>query len=289
VKQRSAIRDWAELTAARTILGILAKLPPKTSLATSLQMAKAFDKLAPRLRKTARENLLRAEYATPEPIIDGIFVSLGRLLHSFARFPRITKENVRDWIDYEGFEHYLEAKRRGKGVLFATGHLGNWELSAYAHALLTEPMHIVVRPLDNTKLDRFVAHRRTLSGNNVIEKKDFARGLMRALKANQAVGILVDQNALENEGIFVDFFGTPACTSPVFAKIAARSGAAVLPGFAIWRNSRFVLKFYAPLELTGDEMQDTQIIQGAVERAIREYPDQWLWIHRRWKTRPSQT
>lgn len=271
---------------ARATLGVLASLPRQHSLALALHLAKAFDKVAPRLRRAARENLLRAGYTQPEPIIDGVFVSLGRLLHSFANLPSINKGNVREWIDYEGFEHYEEAKRRGKGVLFATGHLGNWELSAYAHALLTEPMRIVVRPLDNTRLDRFVAARRALSGNGVIEKKDFARGLLRALRANEPVGILVDQNALLNEGIFVDFFGTPACTSPVFAKIAARSGAAVLPGFAVWRGDRFVLKFYAPLELTGDERADTQLIQQAVERAIREFPDQWLWIHRRWKTRP---
>lgn len=286
MKQRSPLQDWLECRVARATLSLLAALPPRASLATAIRIARLFDRVAPRLRRVARENLLRAGYSTPEPIIDGVFVSLGRLLHSFARFPQINPGNVRDWIDYEGFEHYVEAKRRGKGVLFATGHLGNWELSAYAHALLTEPMQIVVRPLDNPQLDRFVAARRALSGNGVIEKKDFARGLLRALRNNEAVGILVDQNAMANEGIFVDFFGTPACTSPVFAKVAARSGATVLPGFALWRGDRFVLKFYAPLNLTGDESADTQLIQHALEQAIREFPDQWLWIHRRWKTRP---
>ncbi len=286
MKQRSPLQDWLECLAARATLAVLASLPRGASLSLAFSIAKLFDRLAPRLRRVARENLLRAGYRATEPIIDGVFVSLGRLLHSFACFPQINKHNVRDWINYEGFEHYVEAKQRGKGVLFATGHLGNWELSAYAHALLTEPMQIVVRPLDNPQLDRFVAARRALSGNGVIEKKDFARGLLRALRHNEAVGILVDQNAMANEGIFVDFFGTPACTSPVFAKIAARSGATVLPGFAVWRDGRFVLKFYAPLELTGDESADTQLIQQAVERAVREFPDQWLWIHRRWKTRP---
>ena len=287
MKVRSPIRDWAECSVARATLALLASLPRSASLALAIRIARLFDKVAPRLRRTARENLLAAGYTSSEPLIDGVFVSLGRLLYSFAHFPSITTGNVRDWIDYEGFEHYVEAKRRGKGVLFATGHLGNWELSAYSHALLTEPMKIVVRPLDNLQLDRFVAQQRALSGNGVIEKKDFARGLIRALKANEAVGILVDQNALDNEGIFIDFFGRPACTSPVFAKIAARSEATVLPGFAVWRDGKFVLKFYAPLDLTGDVAQDTQLIQSAVERAIREYPDQWLWIHRRWKTQPA--
>ncbi len=281
------MRNWAERLAVQATIGLIASLPQKTSFSLALRIAKLLDLAAPRLRHAGRENLLRAGYPQPDAIIDGNFVSLGRLLYSFAHLPQINQSNVRDWIDYEGFEHYEEAKRRGKGVLFATGHLGNWELSAYAHAWLTEPMSFVVRPLDNPLLDAFVAKRRAISGNRVIEKKDFARGLLRALKANQAVGILVDQNAMANEGIFVDFFGYPACTSPVFAKVAARSGAAVLPGFAVWREGRFVLKFYAPLEITGDEHEDTQRIQQAVERAVREYPDQWLWIHRRWKTRPS--
>ena len=287
VKVRSRLRDWLECAAAQVVIGTLAALPPTTSLAAAIRIARLFDRAAPRLRQAARENLLAAGYSQPDPLIDGVFTSLGRLLHSFAYLPSITQKNVRDWIDYEGFEHYLEAKRRGKGVLFATGHLGNWELSAYAHALLTEPMQIVVRPLDNTQLDRFVAARRALSGNGVIERKDFARGLLRALKNNEAVGILVDQNALDSEGVFVDFFGRPACTSPVFARVAAHSGATVLPGFAVWRQNRFVLKFYPPLDLTGDAVADTQIIQHAVERAIREHPDQWLWIHRRWKTQPA--
>jgi len=286
VKERSPLRNWAECAVARAALGLVASLPAGPSLRAAIGIARLFDRVAPRLRRTARENLLRAGYTEPEPIVDGVFVSLGRLLHSFAHFPGINKANVREWIDYEGFEHYAEAKRRGQGVLFATGHLGNWELSAFAHALLTEPMQVVVRPLDNVSLDRFVAARRALSGNGVIEKKDFARGLLRALRQNEAVGILVDQNALANEGIFVDFFGRPACTSPVFAKIAARSGATVLPGFAVWRDGRFVLKFYPPLEMTGDETADTQLVQSAVERAVREFPDQWLWIHRRWKTQP---
>ncbi|MBY0502424.1 MAG: lysophospholipid acyltransferase family protein [Bryobacteraceae bacterium] len=286
MKQRSSFRNWAECLVARAVVGTLASLPRDASLRLALRIARLLDRAAPRLRRAGRENLLRAGYANADELIDGNFVSLGRLLHSFAHLPSLHQGNIGEWIRYEGFEHYEEAKRRGKGVLFATGHLGNWELSAYAHALLTEPMSFVVRPLDNPLLDAFVAKRRAGSGNRVIEKKDFARGLIRALRANEAVGILVDQNAMANEGIFVDFFGTPACTSPVFAKIAARSGATVLPGFAVWRQEGFVLKFYAPVPMTGDEVADTQAVQAAVERAVREYPSQWLWIHRRWKTRP---
>ncbi len=177
---------------------------------------------------------------------------------------------------------------RGKGVLFATGHLGNWELSAYSHALLSAPMDVVVRPLDNPRFDAFVERRRGLSGNHLISKRDFARPILQALRRNEAVGILVDQNVLPEHGVFVDFFGKPACTGTTFAKIAARSGAAVIPGFALWSEAeqRHILHFYPEVPITGDEVADTAAIQKAVEKAIRQHPDQWLWVHRRWKSRP---
>ncbi len=221
--------------------------------------------------------------------MDGVFESIGRLLVAFARFPQITKANVADWIRYDGFEHYLAAKERGKGVLFATAHLGNWELSAYAHALLTEPMNVVVRPLDNPLIDSIVERRRALSGNILLSKRDFARSIFHALRNNEPVGILVDQNSSAENGAFVPFFGIPACANLTFAKLAARSGAAVIPGFAIWnaRERRYVLRFYPEVPITGDAVEDTRRIQCAIEAAIRETPDQWLWIHRRWKTRPE--
>ncbi len=128
-------------------------------------------------------------------------------------------------------------KQRGKGVLFATGHLGNWELSAYAHALLTEPMNVVVRPLDNPVIDAIVEQRRALSGNTLLSKRDFARSIFKALRDNEPVGILVDQNSSAENGAFVPFFGTLACANLTFARLAARSGAAVIPGFATWSEN----------------------------------------------------
>jgi KDO2-lipid IV(A) lauroyltransferase len=149
-------------------------------------------------------------------------------------------------------------------------------------------MHVVVRPLDNPLIDRLVERRRTLRGNRLIFKKDYARAILKALAANQAVGILIDQNAAVDSGVFVDFFGIPASAGSGFAKIAAHSGAAVIPGFALWREDehRYVLRFYPPVAITGDAAHDTAALQAQLESVIREYPDQWLWIHRRWKTRP---
>jgi KDO2-lipid IV(A) lauroyltransferase len=222
-------------------------------------------------------------------IIDGVFESIARLLVAFARFPRIGKHNLDRWIRCEGMEHVEAAHRAGRGVLFATAHLGNWELSAFAYALLRAPMHVVARPLDNPLIDRLVERRRTASGNWLIYKKDYARSILKALAANEAVGILIDQNAAPESGVFVDFFGTPACAGTGFAKLAAHSGAAVIPGFALWSGDegRYVLRFYPPVPVTGDAGRDTQVLQATLEAVIRSYPDQWLWIHRRWKTRPA--
>jgi KDO2-lipid IV(A) lauroyltransferase len=248
------------------------------------------DLLQPRLRRVARRNLQLAGYpeGEREAIIDGVFASIARLLVTFARFPGLNRENIGSWIRYEGLEHFEEARRRGHGVLFATAHFGNWELSAFAHGLLTEPMNVVVRPLDNPAADALVEARRQLSGNKLIQKRDAARGILRALAANEGVGILMDQNTSLAEGAFVDFFGVPACANVAFAKIAARSGAAVIPGFAVWEaaESRYVLRFSPPLEITGDAREDTQRLHAVLEAVIRRNPEQWLWIHRRWKTRP---
>jgi KDO2-lipid IV(A) lauroyltransferase len=278
---------------ARALVGALEVSPPAMADAISLGCARLLDLLAPRLRQTAYKNLT---FAYPESnaawrrgIVDGVYQSIGRLLVAFARFPRIDKSNVAEWIRYEGFEHYERAKERGNGVLFATAHLGNWELSAYAHALLTEKMNIVVRPLDNPLVDEMVETRRALSGNTLLSKRDFARSILHALRDNEPVGILVDQNSAGDNSAFVPFFGRQACTNLTFARLAARSGAAVIPGFAIWseKDRRYVLRFYPAIAMTGDAVGDTARIQAAVEAAIRECPEQWLWIHRRWKTRPE--
>jgi len=292
LRRRSALRDLLEYWLAASVLLILEHGPRAMAEWLARRYARLLDLAIPRLRRTAMRNL---DMALPElsaeerrRIADGVFRSIARLLVAFARLPRIRRENVQEWIRYEGYEHFEHALDRGRGVLVATGHLGNWELSAFAHALLTAPMHIVVRPLDNPRLDALVARRRTLSANRIIEKKDFARGILKALAANQAVGILIDQNTSPEYGVFVDFFGIPACANAGFARIAAHSGAAVVPGCALWSEGegRYVLRFYPPVEITGDVQADTQRLHQQLERTIREHPDQWLWIHRRWKTRP---
>jgi KDO2-lipid IV(A) lauroyltransferase len=270
----------------------LRRLPLSMANAVARTTTRLLDLALPKLRRVALMNL---SFAFPEldptqrnQIVNGVFRSIARLLVALARFESLNSSNISQWIAYEGLENYLDAKRSGRGVLVATAHLGNWELSAFAHALMTEPMHVMVRPLDNPLIDGFVERKRMQSGNHLIYKQDAARAVLKALRNNEAVGILADQNTMSSEGVFVTFFGKLACAGSVFVKFAYRSQAAVIPGFAIWDESmqRYVLRFYPRVELSGDAQADTQRIHSIFEEIIRQYPDQWMWIHRRWKTRP---
>jgi Kdo2-lipid IVA lauroyltransferase/acyltransferase len=292
MRHRSLLRNLLEYCAAVVVLTSLQWAPRKLAFVLARLYTRLLDLAIPRLRRVARQNLSMAlpEF-TPQrhaQIVDGVFRSIARVLVAFAKFPAIRRGYLGRWIRLEGGEYFDQAREAGRGVLVATAHLGNWELSAFAHALMTAPMYVVVRPLDNPLIDALVERRRALTGNLPIGKKDFARAILKALSANQTVGILIDQNAALDSGVFVDFFGVPASAGTGFAKFAAHSGAVVVPGFALWSEpeQRYVLRFYPPLEMTGDAQRDTQTLQSKLEEIIREYPDQWLWIHRRWKTRP---
>jgi Kdo2-lipid IVA lauroyltransferase/acyltransferase len=292
-QKKSGAQLWAEYILAYSLVTALRFLPRTAAERVADGAAAILDKSVPRLRRIARQNLAMAlpevDPVKREAIVDGTFRSIGRLLLTMARFPSLGASNIGTWIAYEGLEHYTAAKQRGRGVLVATAHLGNWELSAFAHALMTEPMNVMARPLDNRLIDRLVESRRVLSGNRLIFKRDAARAVLKALRNNEAVGVLIDQNTSESEGVFVDFFGKQACAGVGFVKLAYRSHASVVPGFALWdrEKKQYVLRFFPAIELTGDERVDTQCIHSFLELTIRQYPDQWMWIHRRWKTRPA--
>jgi len=291
-RNKSGALIRAEYLAARMLIGSLRRLPLPATNVVARGATHLLDLFVPKLRRVARKNL---SFALPElnpseqdRVISGVFRSIARMLVALARFPSIDRANVSQWLAYEGLENYLAAKKQGRGVLVATAHLGNWELSAFAHALLTEPMNVMIRPLDNPFIDELVERRRVLSGNKLIDKRDAARYVLKALRNNEAVGILIDQNTSENEGVFVPFFNRLASASSGFVKLAHHSGAAVIPGFALWDAGlgRYTLRFDPVVEMTGDVMTDTARIHAIFEAIIRRYPDQWMWIHRRWKTRP---
>ncbi len=293
MRKHSPVRAWLEYAAARTVVASLSVGPHTWSNRLARAYVRVLDLAIRRLRRTAAQNVRMALPALPASeqnrIIEGSFHSIARVLVALSRFPQIDAQNISKWIRYDGFEHFQAAMEEGHGVLFATAHLGNWELSAFAHAILSrQPMHVVVRALDNPKIDELIAGRRRMSGNHIIEKRDYARGILRALGHNEAVGVLIDQNAGLREGIFLDFLGIQACVATGFAKLAAHSRAPIIPGFALWSETegRYILKFYPPIHATGDAEADTRRLHAQLESVIREYPDQWLWMHRRWKTRP---
>jgi Kdo2-lipid IVA lauroyltransferase/acyltransferase len=293
------MKEWLEYAAAWTVLKVVGWMPRSTARATGALVVRILLAVTPKLLKTAEFNLHLAfpewTEAQREATIRGMTRSLGWMAAEFARMPRYTRENIKDIIILDGNENFLEGQRRGKGVLFLTAHLGAWELSSYAHALYGYPLHYMARPLDNPRLDALVNRYRGLSGNTPIFKNESARAMLKILKDAGTVGILADQNTMPQEGVFVDFFGTPACTSAGIARVALHTGAAVVPGYAVWDDTlqKYRLRFEPPLELirTGDAERDifenTQRFAKVTEEIIRKYPDQWVWVHARWKTRPS--
>src|SRR6202022_10202 len=201
----------------------------------------------------------------------------------FARLPKYSKQNIEQLVVLDGHENFLEGQRRGKGVLYLTGHIGAWELSSFAHALYGFPLHYMARPIDNRRIDALVNGYRCLSGNRPIFKNESARVMLKVLKEAGTVGILADQNTMPAEAVFVDFFGKPASTTTGIARVALHTGAAVVPGYAVWDDGigKYRLRFEPPVELvrTGDTAHDifvnTQKFAKVIEEIIRKHPEQW--------------
>ncbi len=293
------MRRKLEYAAAWPFIKILGAMPRALARAFAIGIAQLVYLLHFRLRQVGMRNL---EMVFPEKsiaerkqILRGVFTSLGRQLAELCQFPKYTKENVDEVVVYDGLENYERAYARGKGVLFLTAHFGGWELSAFAHSLHGHWLNVVMRPMDNEYLDRLLQRYRTMHGNKTVAKDDFVRGLLAAMKAGETVGILMDTNMTPPQGIFVDFFGIPACTASGLARIALRTDAAVVPGFTIWDPAlgKYRLRFDPALtvirtgNLEADIAANTQLFTKVIEDYVRKYPDQWLWVHRRWKTRPE--
>jgi KDO2-lipid IV(A) lauroyltransferase len=276
----------------------LGVLPRPLARFVALLLAGMVYHLHPRLRRVGLRNL---EIAMPElplkerkRIVRGVFRSLGRLLAEFCQFPKYSRENVSRVAVYEGFENFDTAQRRGKGVIFLTAHLGAWEVGSFVHSVHGHPLRIVMRPLDNPYVDGLVQRYRTLHGNQTFPKDEFARGLLAAMRAGETVGLLMDQNMTPPQGIFVPFFGVQACTASGIARMALHTDASVVPAFTIWDPvlRKYRVHFDPPLTLVrtdnteADIVTNTAMFNSVLEQYVRKYPDQWLWVHRRWKTRP---
>jgi KDO2-lipid IV(A) lauroyltransferase len=292
------MRQRIEYAAAWPLIKILGILPRPAARAVGMGLAWVVYLLHVRLRRVGMRNLSLAfpekSEAERARILRGEFFSLGRQLAEVCHFPEYTLENIDEVVVFEGFENLEKARARGKGVLLFAGHFGGWELSSFAISMRGHWMHVIMRGMDNVYLGRLIEHYRTMHGNKAVDKDDFVRGLLSAMKAGEVVGILMDTNMTPPQGIFVDFFGIPACTASGPARIALRTDAAVVPTFTIWdtKLGKYRLRFDPALELvrSGDLEADikanTQKFTSVIEDYVREYPEQWLWVHRRWKTRP---
>ena len=295
---KSNLQINLEYLVARSLLAIFGWLPLRMALSVGSTLGRGAYYCSGRLRRTGQRNL---ELAFPDltlterrHLLHGCFQSLGRLLGVFSQFNSADTQTLQSIVECEGLENIDAARQSGRGVILFTGHVGAWELSSFALSLFGHPLSFLVRRIDNPKIEKLVDERRERLGNRTIDKRSAAREMLQILQGGGTLGILVDLNTLDREGIFVDFFGVPASTTFMLAKLALRTEAAVLPVFAPWDRERqcFLLKIGEPLTVarSADDEDDvrrlTQLFTGVVEKYVRRYPDQWLWIHRRWKTRP---
>jgi Kdo2-lipid IVA lauroyltransferase/acyltransferase len=293
------MKEWVEYAAVWVIVKALGALPRGVARGLAVLVARVLYAVLPKLRRTAEFNLRLAfpewDEAQRQSTIRGMVRNLGWMAAEFARLPRLSKENIEEVVVLDGHENFLEGQRRGKGVLYLTGHIGAWELSSFAHALYGFPLHYMARPLDNARVDAFVNRYRCLSGNQPIFKNESARVMLKIFREAGTVGILADQNTMQNEGVFVEVFGKTACTTTGIARVALHTDAAVVPGYAWWDESigKYRLRFEPAVELvrTGDSEGDiflnTQKFAKVIEEIIRKHPEQWVWVHARWKTRPK--
>lgn len=293
------MKDWLEYAAVWLLLKGLGLLPRPWARALAAKVAGILYALSPKLRKTAETNLRIAfpEWAESQrdAVIPSMVLNLGWMAAEFARLPKYSKENFEEIVVLDGNENFLDARKRGKGVLILTGHIGAWELSSFAHALYGYPLHFMARPLDNQRIDALVNSYRCASGNRAIFKNESARVMLKILKDAGTIGILADQNTMPEESVFVDFFGKSASTTTGIARMALHTDAAVVPGYAVWDKSiqKYRLRFEPAMDLvrTGDVERDvlenTQRFTKVLEDIIRKYPDQWVWVHGRWNVRPK--
>lgn len=291
-----------EYSLTRAIFGSFSALPRSVSLKFGDLLATASYPFLNKLRRVGTRNL---EIAFPEKpaaeremILKKSFANLGRILGEFSQFNKTTPEKLGEIIEFQFDENQREvferAKSEGRGAIIISPHLGNWELLVLAYSALVEPISYLARPLDNPLIEQMTVDLRTRFGNRPINKSDSVTTAIKILRKGGILGILADVNAHPKEGVFVPFFGTPACTSSGVAMLARRTNAVIVPMCGVWNEAKkkYIAVHESVIEpaITKNREQDiletTAQFTAAVERLIRRFPDQWLWIHRRWKTRP---
>jgi KDO2-lipid IV(A) lauroyltransferase len=293
--ERHALEDRA----AGVVQAVIARWPRRLALGSGRALGTLLGRLDRRHLAIAAGNLRLAfpdwDEARVWRTARGVYGHFGAVMFDILWLQRRTPEQIRGLLEVRGREHVERAMALGRGALLVTGHLGNWELYGVAHGLLFGAIQVVARPLDNPRLDARLCAMRTMAGNTVVYKQRALVRILRALRAGQGIALLIDQNVLPGDGIFVDFFGRPAATTTVAAALAVKTGSPVVPCRSeLLADGRYRLTYAPALEWSpsGDRQADvaclTQRLTRQIEDWVREKPEQWLWMHRRWKTRPPR-
>lgn len=299
-KKRSTLIDVIQYGGLKAFVAVIRFLP--LSIASLLGRFVAYlGYVVDRKRRTIASENLRNAYGNDlsdkqiGKIIRDLYLHLASVGIDFVKLPRIVNSsNWQNYFEVEGLEFAQKAREEGKGIIFVTGHVGNWEvLGCVMEFLFHQPVHSIAKHMENPFVDSFFTKLREDGGQKIIFTENASREIIRVLKHNKLLGILVDQNAKENS-IFVDFFGRKAATTRSAATLSLKMGAPIIMLFArrIAGRYRFKISVSKPIEIekTGNLEKDvfnlTQLYTTIIESQIRENPHEWLWIHRRWKTRP---
>lgn len=300
--KKSTAQIWLEYAPARFVLGFLGLIPRRAAVFIGVSTGRLAFHLFGKLRRVGLRNLELAfpdkSHAERKSILKGAFRNLGRVMAVVSKFRDLTADNLTDLIQYspdpDFAAQYEKTKTDGRGRIILGGHMGNWELQAFSYPIFFEPLSFLARRMDNPLIEEMILSIRTRLGNKQIDKTNSASPILRTLRSGGTVGVLADVNSHPKEGVFVPFFGIPACTASGIAMLALRANAVIVPMFAIWdaAKEKYSIvhdEIIEPVN-TGDRRRDieetTALCVVATERVIRAYPDQWIWIHRRWKTRP---
>jgi Kdo2-lipid IVA lauroyltransferase/acyltransferase len=287
-----------EYRAVAAVAAVVRALPARVSGWLGATIGYAFYVLDAPHRRLALDNLTAAFPSRPpselRAIARGVFAHFGCLLTELLRFSGLDRDRMLASVEFEGSERVWQALEQGRGVLFITGHFGFWEMQALAHSLRFPPVSVVVRALDNPKLNAWIEALRTVTGNSVIYRKGSLRRILRALSDNQAVAILIDQHIQSADAVVIDFFDRPAATTSAVAALALRTGAPIIPVFAVrLADGRYRLIYEPPIEPPPADSPDavrelTQRCSDVLEMYVRRHPSLWLWMHRRWRDLPKR-
>lgn len=291
--ERARFRHDVEYAAVAAARAIVRRLPMRAVLALGSALGRTFHAVDRGHRRLAIDNL---QHAFPvrtrrecAQIAREMFAHFGRLLTVLLKFSTMSAAEMLARVEFEGEDRVAAAHARERGVLLFTGHFGFWEINALVHALRLQPIAVLARPLDNPKLHALLESVRCATGNTVIYRQGAIRRVLRALAANQAVAILIDQHIQTADAVYVDFFDRPAATTSALGALALRTGAPVIPVFALaLPGGRFRMVYEHAVEPPRaddpEAIRDfTQRCTDVLEMYVRRYPSQWLWMHRRWR------